>query len=196
MLNMEKSALREQYKLKRKQRPQEEKHALDLQIQCTVLTSDLYFQAEEIFTYVSTPQEIDTLGILHAALSNRKRVAVPYCIPGTNAIKFYYIAGKEELHRGAFGILEPDPAKCEEAFARADTLCLVPGLAFDAAGYRLGYGKGYYDRFLSEFPGRSMGLCSTESLVLSLPADTHDQKVAFLATEKFIRKTEQEGLHA
>ena len=74
-------------------------------------------------------------------------------------MEFYEIHSLFELQPGTFGVLEPVPENSRLVQEETEGLCIVPGLSFDAEGYRLGYGKGYYDRFLSRFSGTTAGVC-------------------------------------
>ncbi len=110
-------------------------------------------------------------------LDEGKQVAAPHCVPGTRKMAFYWFKGPDDLIKGSFGLWEPDPNRCVLATADETTLCLVPGLAFDRDGYRLGFGKGYYDRFLPTFPGHTVGLCYEECLLGQVPRAPWDQHV-------------------
>ncbi len=79
--------------------------------------------------------------------------------------------------------MEPDIEICEKVSDFRNSVCLVPGYSFDMLGYRLGYGKGYYDRFLKKFTIISIGLCYNNFLSNELPADDYDAAVNFIATE-------------
>ena len=97
---------------------------------------------------------------------------------------FFRIDAPEALAPGAFGILEP-PALPERRFMRPDkAICFVPGLAFTRQGNRLGWGKGYYDTFLSEMPVCTVGLCYDFQLVEFLPAEVHDKPVSYICTDR------------
>lgn len=145
----------------------------------------LYRQAEKLLFYVSLPEETDTRALLAEALAAGREVYAPVCLDSRGMV-FCRIAGMEDLKPGRFGVLEPefDPAKMwKQSPDPSDSLCLVPGMAFDGFGHRLGYGKGYYDRFLSENEIVTVGLCRGELLLPRLPTDSHDRRVAFLARE-------------
>ena len=146
-----------------------------------------------IFTYLSKPIEVDTFGLVRAAWANRKRVAVPKCIPETTQMEFYYITSMDDLAPGAFGVLEPVPERCRLVTDYSRGLCVVPGLCFDTEGYRLGYGKGYYDRFLSAFRGVTVGICYTACTQWRLPHGRYDRQIQLLITEKYIRRTYTRG---
>ena len=96
---------------------------------------------------------------------------------------FYYIESLSELSLGSYEIREPDPEKSEKVKDFSNCVCLVPALAYDKNGYRLGYGKGYYDRFIKKFIIISVGLCYNEFLSDGLPVEKHDEAVDCIATE-------------
>lgn len=135
-----------------------------------------------VFTYVSGDIEVDTRRIINYSLKVGKRVAVPRCLDGNGTMRFYYIDSPAQLQKGRFGILEPC-AYCKEADDLSRGLCIVPGLSFDGKGCRLGFGKGYYDRFLAEFKGTAVGLCYACNVTHSLPTDSFDRPVDMLVTE-------------
>ena len=88
----------------------------------------------------------------------------------------------DDLSPGAYGILEPSAGEPTMSFEPA-SLCIVPALSYDEKGNRLGFGKGYYDRFLSGFKGIKTGICYELSLCETLPADDHDIRVDNIVTE-------------
>ncbi len=151
--------------------------AIDQHIQNT----DWFQKADILFSYVSVEREVDTLALLKAAWRCGKRVAVPRCTaPGR--MDFFVVTGMEELIPGKYGI--PEPRKnCPAAKPTELSLCLVPGLCFDRRGFRIGYGGGYYDRFLSAFPGKSLGLVRQQFLVDRLPTDRYDLPVDGVVTQ-------------
>ena len=98
-------------------------------------------------------------------------------------------AGLDELEPGTFGVLEPrpDPARLVKDFSSG--LCLIPALCYDWHGYRLGYGKGYYDRFLANFGGHMVGICYSECVRRKLPHGRFDRPAELLVTERYLRRT-------
>ncbi len=185
--NLSKPELRAHFKEMREGLSLDYRRSMDYEIESRLLCSREYSDADIIFTYVSTAPEPDTLGIIHSAFANGKKVAVPKC-GEKGVMEFYFIKSENDLAKGKFGILEPDESKCKKAFATEKSLCIVPGLSFDAKGYRLGRGGGYYDRFLKDFKGKSAGLCYHSFLRLSLPKDTFDIPVDIIVTENFLRE--------
>ncbi len=148
-----------------------------------------YKNCTTLFTYVSTEFEIDTFSIINAALKDGKLVAVPKCRDKSGNMDFYYIDSLDCLKVGAFSILEPDEELCRKVSDFSRGLCLVPGLCFDLEGFRLGYGKGYYDRFLAKFSGISVGLCYSAFIQQHVPADVYDKRVDILITDANINYT-------
>ena len=125
--------------------------------------------AGTILLYLSAGSEPDTWDLLDRPGSREKRSARPGAWTGREGWPFYRIPSPEALVPGRFGLWEPDPARCAPVGEISRGLCLVPGIAFDRAGYRLGYGKGYYDRFLAAHPVETVGLCFGELVLPSLP---------------------------
>ncbi|MFT3951037.1 MAG: 5-formyltetrahydrofolate cyclo-ligase [Oscillospiraceae bacterium] len=144
--------------------------------------------AGQVLTYVSAKGEPDTLALIARCLEQGKEVAVPRCLDKNGTMRFFTITRMNDLTQGFFGICEPDAA-CERAEIMRDAVCIVPGLAFDENGNRLGYGKGYYDRFLAEFCGVKIGPCYAACLAQRLPAEATDIPVDLVMTENRIYKT-------
>ena len=148
-----------------------------------LLSLPQYRRAASLLLYIGRASEVGTALILRRALEQGKEVCVPYCPPGDGAMFFCRIDSTEELKPGRYGILEPDPKKSLDHTDWQTVLCLVPGIAFDRLGYRLGYGKGYYDRFLAGKKIVAAGLCYRELVQQELPREPHDQRVQILITE-------------
>ena len=184
-----KATLREQYKTLRREMPPEVKAQRDRQIAGRVTALWQYKRCRQLLTYVSTPIEVDTLEIIRRALADGKKVAVPRCVPGTRDMEFYWIDGVEELESGAFGVLEPRPDAGRKVTDFSNGLCLVPALCYDWRGYRLGYGKGYYDRFLAGFGGHMIGICYSDCIQRKLPHGRFDRPVELLVTDRYLRRT-------
>ena len=181
--------LRQKYRSLRQSMPQEIKAQRDEAIAAQVRRLWQYQRNNILLVYVSTPIEVDTFRIIDQALKDGKKVAVPRCVPDTRNMEFYYIDSVDELSPGMFGVLEPTPCP-EKLYAERDGgLCLVPAFSYDWRGYRLGYGKGYYDRFLSRFEGNIVGICYSDCVQRSLPHGRYDRPVELLVTEKYLRRT-------
>lgn len=182
-----KTELRNRYKQKRRQLTPERKAAMDAAIRRRLRMLRQYRQNDLLFLYLSKSIEVDTIEIWRGALRDGKRVAAPRCVPDTADMEFYVIRSMEDVAPGSFGVLEPVVERCEKITDFSQGLCVVPGLCFDAQGYRLGYGKGYYDRFLSRFGGEAVGLCYSNSTQWRLPHGRYDRPVDVLVTDKYIR---------
>ncbi|WP_283608623.1 5-formyltetrahydrofolate cyclo-ligase [Faecalispora anaeroviscerum] len=188
-----KTGLRSKYRGLREDLSEEEKLRLDSEIQSRLLSLREYSQADTVFTYLSKELEVDTLAIVQAAWANQKRVAVPRCISGTRDMEFYYIRSWQDLERASFGVLEPIVQRCEKVRDESRGFCLVPGFSFDVQGFRLGYGGGYYDRFLSRFGGFTVGVCYSFCVQWNLPHGYYDRSVDLLVTEKYVRRTSKKA---
>lgn len=184
-IRLVKTELRASLKAKRMSLAPEEKLRRDEKIQHRFMNLWQYRECGMLLTYVSTPQEIDTHVLIKQSLLRGKTVLAPRCVPGTRSMDFCLITSFEQLVPGSFGVLEPD-CECEIVSDFSGALCVVPGLSFDKQGFRLGYGKGYYDRFLACFSGTAAGFAYSDFLVPELPAGRYDRAVSFVITEKDI----------
>ncbi|MBF0511111.1 MAG: 5-formyltetrahydrofolate cyclo-ligase [Candidatus Omnitrophica bacterium] len=136
-------------------------------------------EAKTILFYASMPGEVDTLAMIKKALFSGKQVALPIVEQNQRKLIPTLISSMEEVHQGAYGITEPymDPDK--EVLLKDIDAVIVPGLAFDRQGHRLGRGAGYYDRFLSGLLEHTttIGLAFDFQLTESLPIEAHDVRL-------------------
>lgn len=188
-----KTQLRNKYKNIRNNLDSSKKAVIDKEIFEKIISLECYKKCEMIITFVSTSIEVDTLELINYSLSLGKKVAVPKCIDGTREMEFHCIDSLSQLSPGAFGVLEPTGDKTSRIFDFDNSVCLVPGLAFDYDGYRLGYGKGYYDRFLSNYNSEKIGVCYCSCIAKHLPRGRFDKNVDILITEKYIRRINEEA---
>jgi len=172
----EKKVLRQELAAKRNAIPPEAKHAWDKAI-CKAL-SGILKEYEFVLAFYPIGSEPDILAALKESAAT---IALPKCDPVTNEMRFYH-ANWETLSPGAHGI--PEPKENSRFAIRNSQLCLVPGLAFDREGYRLGYGKGYYDRFLAQNEIETLGICYEAMLFDHLPRGAQDIPVRKILTEK------------
>ena len=179
-----KSELREKYKQIRKNMTANERAAADKSILTRLQTLRSYKYCKTVLCYVSTPIEVDTRAIIAHSLKCGKQVAVPYCIPNTRQMEFYLINSLSELHAGAFSVDEPDPNTAAKLTDYSNSVCIVPGLCFDNSGYRLGYGKGYYDRFLNGYTGSTIGICYQNCINNRLITGRFDKNCSVVVTDK------------
>lgn len=179
-----KAKLRKDFKRRRQAMPKQRKAILDRKIQNKLMNLWAYREASAILTYVSTPIEVNTHYLIEAALKSGKTVAVPRCEGEGRRMNFYVIESFDELAPGSFGVLEPFTQDREPVKDFDNSLCIVPGFSFDKQGFRLGYGKGYYDRFLREYTGIAVGICYYDYLKERLPHGKYDRAMHMLVTEK------------
>ena len=184
---MEKKELRKILKQQRRDLGAEVRAQMDAAIAERVCALPAFEAAQTVFAYLSVGEEVDTRAIIRAAWAAGKAVAVPRCVPGTRVMDWYRIESFEGLETSSFGIEEPiaDPERAlDPAMAGDHALAIVPGLAFNAEGYRIGYGGGFYDVFLSTFSGVSVGLCRTPFFnTVDVPCDSHDLPVDIVVTD-------------
>ena len=183
-----KTALREKYRRLRQEMPADERAACDAAIAARVRGLWQYRRCRTVLVYVSTPIEVDTYGIIRQAIADGKRVAVPRCVPGTRHMDFHLISSTQELSPGTFGVYEPDPERHEKLTRLDEGLCLVPAFSYDHGGYRLGYGGGYYDRYLSRCGCESIGICYSENYRFRIYHGRFDVPLKAVLTDKFIRR--------
>lgn len=163
-----KKALRKELIAKRREMDKAERHRADLDIFEQI--KPLLAGVSSVFTYASTEIEVDTRRLIDYCLENHIRVALP--VSDDTQLSFFYINSTDELSCGRFNIDEPI-TECP-AYPDEKTLCIVPALCADGTGLRLGYGRGYYDRFLSDFTGKSVILCYS-SFKREVPYEAHDK---------------------
>lgn len=165
------------------------KGALDRLIARRLEGFALYEEAPLVLAYVSRGNEVDTRRVIERALAAGKRVAVPRCDGAKRTMAFYEIASLDELEVGYKGILEPKRSAAGPlgTLDFLGSVCLVPGLVFDAQGHRIGYGGGFYDRFLQFYPGDKIALArGTQVSSNPLPAESCDVPVDFIVTESVV----------
>lgn len=184
-----KNTLRLKYKERRRTMTQTRKAQADHRIAARLRSLSSYRRAQTVLTYVSTAIEVDTREIIKRAISDGKRVAVPRCVPGTREMEFYVISGLEELESGTFGVLEPKPDEQKRLSSFENSICIVPALACDRMGFRLGYGGGYYDRFLRLYPAEKVLVLYKNCLVEHLWHGRFDVGVDRIVTEYFTANT-------
>ena len=160
----------------------EDKRVWDAAINRAIMEHERFKQARNILAYYPIDSEPDIRPALERALRQGKRIYLPRCEPATREMAFHQARSLEGLQPGAYGIPEPE-GNCALSIVNC-ALCIVPGVAFDANGFRLGYGGGYYDRFLARHGDlRTLGVCYEVLLRDSLPGDATDIAVKRVITE-------------
>ena len=148
-----KSELRKQILQEMKALPQEQKQALDQALTERLLHHPFYQEAKVIATYLSFLHEFQTQGLIEQALKDGKKVLIPKTYP--KGRMDFVVYNLQQLAKTSFGLLEPQ-GELEVVDASQIDLIHVPGLAFTTKGYRIGYGGGYYDRYLEHFTGHTL----------------------------------------
>jgi len=150
-----------------------------------ITNMEQFVQSRSLMIYYSVDREPDTLRIAEAALAMGKTVAFPYCYLG-GKMEARAVNSLDELVPAMLKI--PAPPK-SSAYISPDALDLiiVPALTYDQDGYRLGYGGGYYDRYLENLPAFTAGIARERLLRDALPRETHDIAVNCLVTERSIK---------
>ncbi|WP_052807308.1 5-formyltetrahydrofolate cyclo-ligase [Risungbinella massiliensis] len=142
-----------------------------------------YQQSHTILCYSAIQDELSCDKIIENAWNHNKRVCLPK-VMAKGKMEPFVVESWKDLTHGAFGILEPDRNKCNFVKPEEIDLALLPGIAFDQNGYRLGYGGGYYDRFFELYPSIYRGgLTDRELLIETVFPEAHDQRVDFVMTQ-------------
>lgn len=146
-----------------------------------VTNHPFFIEADTIYCYVDYNGEVQTRTIIEHAWQSKKKVAVPKIVG--DEMHFYYINQLSDLINGYHGIPEP-----EEASPACDkhALVIMPGVAFDKNKNRIGYGKGFYDKFLNGHLGHTMAIGFEVQIVDNIPAEMHDFCPEILITEEQI----------
>ena len=183
MTLQEKQALRACIKEKRRSVPEKDPFPIVARILC----SPLFLDADILFLYAGATGEVDVFPIAEKAWEMGKLVAFPLTC-GKGVMTFHKVTSLAELSCGFHGILEP-PKEAPVLTGTKKSLMLVPALAFDVKGYRLGYGGGYYDRYLPSFKGTTLGVAFQEYLLPKLPHESHDMRVSYMVTDEKMIQT-------
>ncbi|MFH1878236.1 MAG: 5-formyltetrahydrofolate cyclo-ligase [Candidatus Omnitrophota bacterium] len=155
-------------------------------IQKKLLTLHEFQACRTVMLYVSLPAEVDTRGILEEALKQGKRVVVPYIGRDSREITASELKAMEYLEKGPLGIFQPGESFLNKVPLKEIDLIVVPGIAYDKKNMRLGRGKGYYDRFLSNEEllfSDTIGIAFSFQVVDALPVCPHDRPVSMVITD-------------
>ena len=188
-VDIRKKELRRKFRTIRKELGEDGRAALDARIEDNLAALPEFAETDVLLAYLDFGPEVRTRGIIQRAWDAGKVVALPWCVPGTHEMRWFRITSFDGLVKSSLGVEEPEPLdENEQLLGTGEAmLVLVPGLTFDAAGYRLGYGGGFYDTFLAKFDGVSVGLCReaqySEDLVAEGIIDAHDLPVQLVVTE-------------
>lgn len=186
---MEKQALRARMRASRDALPASAREAKSAEITRRLTQLPVFQSAAVVFAYVSIGSEVGTTGIIAEAVRSGKAVAIPKVVSGQRLLACCLEVPLDHLRPGFAGIPEPD--LCTPVPPERIDLVIVPGLAFDPAGNRLGYGRGFYDGFLRCLRGvrpdaATVGLAFAAQVVTSVPTDPWDVPVGFVVTESLL----------
>lgn len=163
---------------------EEKRKNLDKLIFEKVIASKEYKDAECIFIFVSYDSEVDTHNIIKQAIKDGKKLCVPKVISLEEGMIIVQIKSFEDLESGAYGILEPkdNTLKIDESLIDVSYL---PGLAFDRKGGRVGYGGGFYDRFIGKTreDSKKIGIGYSFQILEEVPMDAHDKFIDGIITD-------------
>lgn len=154
---------------------------------CMRINENLFKQAEwnearTIAITIARGREISTKPVIEEAWRHGKKVAVPKCFPKTKEMVFRVITDFDQLESVYYGLLEPKIGLTEIVVKDKLDLMVVPGVVFDPSGYRIGFGGGYYDRYLADYHGKTISLALDQQIPPKIPRESHDQPVNKIIT--------------
>ena len=183
----QKQALRRRMLQLRRELDPVRKGEMDGAIARRLLNLPAFAQAQELLLYAATDIEVETREIFREAAAQGKRVYFPCCQVERHEMSFYHAASFGEMNVSHYGIPEPVADPAGQWTGQGRTLCIVPALALDHRGMRLGYGGGYYDRFLGQAARAVRAAVAYEcQLFDNIAADEHDQPMDYIFTEKTV----------
>lgn len=177
-----KAAIREKLLQARRALKPETRRSLSRRITQQALSLPEWSSSRCVGIYLSLPDEVSTAGLVYAALSAGKTLAAPVMKLRSQTLDFRRINDPCDLFSGPLGI--PQPINGSLIAPEKIDLLIIPGVGFDLYCNRLGYGEGFYDRFLPSCPGFRLGLAFEVQLIDSLPAAPQDQPMQRVLTEK------------
>ncbi len=180
---MDKKILRKRLLEKRKSLDKTEKAKWDKIISEKIINSDYWQKAEQVLVFSSTDDEFDTKHIIECCKAQSKEIFYPLCTDRNGNMEFFKVDSADDLVLGMYNIFEPK-STCEKYIQKEDDLVIVPCLSADRKKNRIGYGKGYYDRFLKDFNGVSVSPCYDILLEDEIPTDKYDMKINIIVTDK------------
>ena len=184
---MDKKETRKLLLQKRREIPKDKKDIYDKKISNQIIDSDFYKKANRVLVFASVGDEFNTNFIVDACRNDGKTVYYPLCIDNAGKMEFKKVDSSDDLQSGMYNIPEPK-SHCENYIPSENDIVIVPCLSATEDGYRIGYGKGYYDRFLKDFVGVSICPCYDEMVSEYLPTDNFDVKINILVTQNILKE--------
>lgn len=191
---MNKQSVRKEILEKRKSMSKDEAVSKSNDVTKFLLSTDAYKNANTIMAYIDFRNEVNTEKLIKKAIEDGKKIVIPISIVETRQLVLSELIDYDnELESGAYGILEPKKEFIRETDPKSVDLVLIPGVAFDRRGFRIGYGAGYYDRFLERVrPDVSkIALAFDLQMVPFAYEDSHDVPVDMVITESEIINCER-----
>ena len=183
----EKRALRRKFGTMRQEMSQDDRLEKSRAICKGFLSSMAYVHSDTVLLYYSINSEVDTQELIDTILESGKRLALPVCRENSEMV-FRYINSRDDLVKGFFSALEPKEG-LEEFKEAKHPICVIPAIAFDKEGYRIGYGKGYYDRYLTDPSIVKIGFIYDNLFVDKLPRGRFDLNCDLVITERGVFNT-------
>lgn len=180
---MDKSSQRKEILTKLNNMPKNIHKQKSAQIIQRLADDPVFAKAEIVGVTISSFPEVDTTELIKYCWQIGKQVVVPRCIPSTRGMDFYFLTDFSELENVYMKLMEPRIDVCNYAAPEEIDLLLVPGVAFIKEGYRIGFGGGYYDRYLADYKGSTRSLAFDLQLMESISIESHDVPVQAIITE-------------
>lgn len=184
MLDEEKKKIRREILALRNALPREELEAMSKSICRRFIRLPVLKDCKSIMTFLSFGSEVNTDYIIERLWKQGKKVFVPLCKPETRALEIFPITSFADVEPGYSGIREPKPHLGAPVYKDAIDMVMVPAVVFDRRGFRVGYGGGYYDRFLADMNVPKLGLAFSCQLIPEVPVGEYDLAVQGVITEK------------
>ena len=179
----DKNTIRKYIKNKKKQLTEKEIDSFSNIITDKFLSLEEYIKCNTIFTYINFNQEVKTNLLIESAWKDKKKVAIPKVV--TDKIDFYLLENWNRLEQGFYSIMEPISNILVKP--NNNSIVILPGLAFDNQKNRIGYGGGYYDKYLSQYPNiLKIALCYDFQIIDSIPTNQFDIKADIIITNNRI----------
>lgn len=181
---MDKSTLRKNMIEQLNQMDQQTYNERSSEIAKRLLEDEAFTQSEIVGITLSSFPEVDTWLLIEELWSLGIRVAAPKCYRKTRGMEFYEISSFDQLENVYVHLQEPNPDKTNIIPIESISYLIVPGVVFDHNGYRIGFGGGYYDRFLSKYDGPTISLAFDEQILLEVPNESFDIPVQSILSDK------------
>ena len=178
-----KASLRRSAKQSRARVSARERAAWSAAIMGRLVALDRWRAAGTVALYAPVAGEADVIPLVEKARASGKRVVFPRANTATRSLDFFEVCSASELRPGAYGVPEPPVVEAKRIPAGQIDLLVLPGLAFDLEGRRLGFGGGYYDRLLGSSPRPAIGVAFEIQIHAALPGEDHDRGVDVVVTE-------------